>query len=91
MMELETIKEVFKEEAQELLAQIDIPLMELEKTPDNCELINTIFRTLHTIKGSGSMCGYDELARFTHNLESVFDSMRKGELKPDRKIIGAYA
>jgi two-component system chemotaxis sensor kinase CheA len=88
IMELESIKEVFKEEAQELLSQIDIPLMELEKSPDNTELVNTIFRTLHTIKGSGSMCGFDELARFTHDLESIFDCMRKGRFRADHKIIG---
>ena len=87
-MEIESIKEVFREEAQELLAQIDIPLMELEKTPDNSELVNTVFRTLHTIKGSGSMCGFDELARFTHDLESIFDCMRKGLFKADHQIIG---
>jgi two-component system chemotaxis sensor kinase CheA len=87
-MELESIKEIFREEAFELLAQIDIPLMELEKTPDNSELVNTVFRTLHTIKGSGSMCGFDELARFTHDLESIFDCMRRGLFKADRKIIG---
>ncbi|HNX23932.1 MAG TPA: chemotaxis protein CheA [Spirochaetota bacterium] len=87
-MEIESIKEIFKEEAYELLAQIDHPLMELEKTPDNPELVNTIFRTLHTIKGSGSMCGFDELARFTHDLESIFDCMRKGLFKADHKIIG---
>jgi two-component system chemotaxis sensor kinase CheA len=87
-MGTESLRDVFREEAGELLAQIDMPLMELEKTPDNNELINTVFRALHTIKGSGSMCGFDEIARFTHDLENIFDSMRKGEFLPDRKIIG---
>ncbi|PKL19452.1 MAG: chemotaxis protein CheA [Spirochaetae bacterium HGW-Spirochaetae-5] len=64
-MELESIKEVFREEAHELLSQIDIPLI-----------------------GSGSMCGFDELARFTHDLESIFDCMRKGVFKADNRIIG---
>ncbi len=86
-MNIESIKEVFREEAQELLARIDIPLMELEKTPDNAELVNTVFRTLHTIKGSGSMCGFDELAKFTHDLENIFDSMRRGLFRADHKII----
>jgi len=87
-MGIDTIRDVFREEAGEILAQIDIPLMELEKSPDNTELVNTVFRALHTIKGSGSMCGFDELARFTHDLESVFDCMRKGEFKADHEIIG---
>lgn len=87
-MKSETLKDMFIEEACELLTQIDIPLMELEKNPDNRELINTVFRALHTIKGSGSMCGFDEITRFTHDLENIFDCMRKGEMKPDSKIIG---
>ena len=86
-MSTDTVTDIFREEARELLAQIDIPLMELEKSPDNTELINTVFRTLHTIKGSGSMCGFDELVKFTHNLESVFDCMRKGIIKADHNII----
>lgn len=88
IMELESIKEVFKEEAYDLLTQIDLPLMELEKSPDNTELINSVFRTLHTIKGSGSMCGFDELAKFTHKLENIFDCMRKGRFRANREIIG---
>jgi len=87
-METDSIKDVFRDEAYDLLVQIDLPLMELEKTPDNTELINTVFRALHTIKGSGSMCGFDELARFTHDLESIFDCMRKGEFKADHELIG---
>ena len=87
-MKSESLKEVFREEAGELLSQIDMPLMELEKSPDNTELINTVFRALHTIKGGGSMCGFDEITRFTHDLENIFDSMRRGEFMPDQKIIG---
>ena len=86
-MEIDTISDTFREEAGELLNQMEMPLMELEHTPDNPELINTIFRALHTIKGSGSMCGYSDLARFTHDLETVFDCMRNGELRADSRII----
>ncbi len=86
-MGIESIKEVFRDETLELLSQIDIPLMELEKSPDNPELVNTVFRALHTIKGSGSMCGYDELTRFTHDLENIFDGIRRGEVRADSRII----
>ncbi|HPS58533.1 MAG TPA: chemotaxis protein CheA [Spirochaetota bacterium] len=87
-MEIETIRDTFREEARDLLSQMEMPLMELENSPDNPELINTVFRALHTIKGSGSMCGYSDLARFTHDLETVFDCMRNGELRADSRIIG---
>jgi len=86
-MEIDTIRETFRDEARDLLNQMEMPLMELENSPDSPELINSVFRALHTIKGSGSMCGYSDLARFTHDLETVFDCMRNGELRADSRII----
>jgi len=86
-MEVEALREIFREEASELLAQIEMPLIELESNPSDMELINTVFRSMHTIKGSGSMCGYSELSGFTHNLENLFDCLRKGKLSADEKII----
>ncbi len=87
MMELEALRDVFREEASELLSQMEMPLIELEGNPADCELINTVFRALHTIKGSGSMCGYHELSDFTHKFENLFDSVRKGAFRADEKII----
>lgn len=86
-MDVEALREVFRDEAAELLNQMEMPLIELESNPSDPELINTVFRALHTIKGSGSMCGYSKLAGFTHNLENLFDCMRKGRLTADEKII----
>lgn len=86
-MNIDSLKETFREEARDLLNQIEMPLMELEEKPESPELINTVFRALHTIKGSGSMCGYSELARFTHDLETVFDCIRNGELRVESNII----
>ncbi|HOP64119.1 MAG TPA: chemotaxis protein CheA [Spirochaetota bacterium] len=86
-MEVEALREIFREEASELLAQIEMPLIELESNPSDMELINNVFRSMHTIKGSGSMCGYSELSGFTHNLENLFDCLRKGKLSADEKII----
>ena len=45
------------------------------------------FRALHTIKGSGAMFGFDELAAFTHNLENAFDEVRNGRLKVTSELI----
>ena len=46
-----------------------------------------IFRALHTIKGSGAMFGFDELAAFTHNLETAFDEVRNGRLAITPELI----
>jgi two-component system chemotaxis sensor kinase CheA len=86
-MDVEALRDIFREEAAELLSQIEMPLIELEGNPSDSELVNTVFRALHTIKGSGSMCGYRELAGFTHELENLFDCMRKGRLSADERII----
>lgn len=86
-MDVEALRDIFREEAAELLAQMEMPLIELEGNPSDAELINTVFRALHTIKGSGSMCGYRELAGFTHDLENLFDCMRKGRFCADERII----
>ena len=72
--------QVFKEEAYELLGELETSLLELEDVPDDMDLINRVFRALHTIKGSGSMFGFEAIAEFTHEVETVFDMVRNGEL-----------
>ena len=72
-------RQIFKEEAYDLLRELEGALLELEESPDEPDLINQIFRALHTIKGSGSMFGFEEIAEFTHEVETVFDKVRNGE------------
>ena len=72
--------QVFKEEAYELLGELETSLLELEDVPEDMDIINRVFRALHTIKGSGSMFGFDAIAEFTHEVETIFDKVRNGEL-----------
>ena len=55
-------------------------MLGLEQAPDDRGLLDTAFRALHTIKGSGKMFGFDGAAAFTHHLENAFDQVRKGEI-----------
>ncbi|MGA1857775.1 chemotaxis protein CheA [Azospirillum sp. 11R-A] len=80
--------QVFREEAAELLADLESALLHLEQSPTDREPLDTAFRALHTIKGSGSMFGFEAAASFTHHLESAFDRMRKGELAATTAMIG---
>ena len=80
-------KQAFIEEATELIAELEISLLEVEKKPDDQELIAKIFRGLHTIKGSSGMFGYDEITMFTHDIETVYDYIRNGELSISKLII----
>ncbi len=80
-------KEYYKEEAMELLDNMENMLLDLEDDPENIELVNNVFRALHTVKGSGSMFGFEEIASFTHEVETVFDLVRDGKLSIDKTII----
>ncbi len=73
-------KQAFKDEAYERLAELESSLLELEETPDDAELVGRVFRSMHTIKGSGAMFGFDDIARFTHEVETVFDLVRNAKL-----------
>ena len=77
----------FVEEAHELLAELESSLLELEERPDDKELIGGIFRAMHTIKGSGAMFGFDDIAAFTHEVETVYDRVREGELPVTTELI----
>lgn len=70
----------FREEARELLVELESVLLELNEHPQDEGLLGRVFRALHTIKGSGAMFGFDALAAFAHKLENAFDEMRKGRL-----------
>src|SRR5512145_2856505 len=77
----------YREEALELLSELETSLLELEDTPDDSDLINRVFRAMHTIKGSGAMFGFDDIASFTHEVETVFDMVRRGELAVTGELI----
>jgi two-component system chemotaxis sensor kinase CheA len=79
--------EIFKQEAQELLAQLEATFLDLDCTPDDPDLIDAAFRALHTIKGSGAMFGFDAAAAFTHHVETAFDEVRQGNARLTRDLI----
>ncbi len=80
-------KDVFIEEANELLVDLENSLLALEERPDDTELIGRVFRAMHTIKGSGAMFGFDNIAKFTHEVETVFDMVRNGKLSVTKDLI----
>jgi two-component system chemotaxis sensor kinase CheA len=80
--------ETFRQEARELLEQLELSLLDLEQNPANEHLINSAFRALHTIKGSGAMFGFTAVANFVHEFETAFDQVRKGETPATPALIG---
>ena len=80
-------RQAFKEEAYELLSELETSLLELEERPDDVDLIGRVFRAMHTIKGSGSMFGFDDIASFTHEVETIFDMVRNGKLQVTKRLV----
>lgn len=79
--------DVFRQEASELFGVLEEALLDLIKRPNDRELIDSAFRALHTIKGSGAMFGFEDVAAFTHEFETVFDLVRKGEIPVTENLI----
>src|ERR1700722_13712118 len=86
MNELDPV-ETFRQEVAELLESLESALLDLGQTPQDRDLIDTAFRALHTIKGSGAMFGFDRVAAFTHDFETAFDLIRKGKIEANRDIV----
>ncbi len=72
--------EGFLAETTELLEKLDDDLVALEKSSDDADLLNRIFRSIHTVKGASSFLGFDLLVKVTHKTEDVLNRLRKGEL-----------
>ncbi|MBI5938118.1 MAG: chemotaxis protein CheA [Betaproteobacteria bacterium] len=77
---MEELLQDFLLEAGELLSQVDNKLVELEKRPDDTNLLNDIFRGFHTIKGGAGFLNVDNLVSLCHRNENLFDKLRNNEL-----------
>ncbi|HNA82153.1 MAG TPA: Hpt domain-containing protein, partial [Thiobacillaceae bacterium] len=77
---MEELLQDFLLEAGELLSQVDNKLVELEKRPEDRELLNDIFRGFHTIKGGAGFLNVENLVNLCHRTENLFDKLRNGEL-----------
>ncbi|WP_454851512.1 chemotaxis protein CheA [Rhizobium binxianense] len=80
---------VFRTEAAECLEAIEAGLLDLTHDLDNKDLVDAVFRGLHTLKGSGAMFGFEALAAFTHHCETAFDRVRKGEVAATSELVAA--
>ena len=79
--EMQEIIDDFLVEADELISSLDNNLVELESQPENLDLLNEIFRAAHTIKGTSSFLGFEQVTGLTHKMEDILNKLRKSELK----------
>ncbi len=77
----------FVEEGLDNVHDLEEAMLLLEKDPTDKEIIERIFRAMHTLKGGGAMFGFNDLSSFTHHLETVYDWVRNGKLNVTEDII----
>jgi two-component system, chemotaxis family, sensor kinase CheA len=87
--EMKELLESFLIETQEILDTLDQDLMELESQADNFELLNSVFRSFHTIKGTSSFMGFEQITEITHHAEDILNKLRKAELRVNSDIVDA--
>ena len=84
---IDKFKDKFVEEALDNVHDLEESLLLLENDRTNKEIIERIFRAMHSLKGGGAMFGFNDLSDFTHHLETVFDWVRNGKMKVSDAII----
>jgi two-component system, chemotaxis family, sensor kinase CheA len=87
MIDNDKFKQAFLEEARDIVVELEAALLELNEKRSDMDLVGRAFRALHTLKGSGAMFGFDQLAGFSHNLENAFDEVRNGRLTVSSDLI----
>ncbi len=86
-MDMSEFHGIFFEEASEHLASLETLLVGLDREQPDPEAMNAIFRAAHSIKGSASTFGFPDMAAVTHDLETLLDKARKGELVLTEEIV----
>lgn len=86
-MDMSRYKKIFMEESREHLGKLGSLSLEMEKDPENMEVINAIFREAHSIKGMAASMGYTPISDLTHKVEDLMDLIRKGEIGASSHIV----
>ena len=76
---LDNFKKKFIEEAVDLVEDLEKAVLELEENTKDADIVQRIFRIMHTLKGNSSMFGFEQIDRFTHHMETIYDQVRSGE------------
>ncbi len=79
----------FLDEAADMLQQFEQALLVMESSPEDAENLNAAFRAAHTIKGTAGLFGCDAVVSFTHEVETLMEALRSGELKVSEDISAA--
>jgi len=84
---MEEFIQEFREEVTSIIERIQQSLLAVDLEADNQELVEEIYRGVHTLKGSSRMFGFEQIEKLTHELENRFDQIREGKIVLDKSII----
>lgn len=87
MDDMEQYRELFMAEAEEHLQALNQNLVELENNPNDLGIVNLIFRSAHTLKGSARTLGFDHISSLTHHMEDILDYIRSGKIPVTSEIM----
>ncbi|MFC0161276.1 chemotaxis protein CheA [Mameliella alba] len=85
-----SIRDTFFEECEELLEALVEGLSQMEQAPDDMEVVNAVFRSVHSIKGGAGAFALDRLVSFAHSFETVMDKVRDRDLAVDEKLMSLF-
>lgn len=83
----DSFRDRFREEAFDHISDLERALFELDGDTSQTGLVEDVFRALHSLKGGGGMFGFEKLSAFTHDLETVYDQIRKGKLLISQRLL----
>ncbi len=86
-MDVSQYLEIFLDETDEHLQNLNTQILQLEQEPDNMDTINEIFRAAHSLKGMAGTMGYKRMQTLTHDMENVFSEVRNGNIKVKAEMI----
>jgi two-component system chemotaxis sensor kinase CheA len=86
-MDMNEIKEIFFQECEEQLAELESGLLKLNDGDRDSETVNAVFRAVHSIKGGAGAFGLEDLVAFAHVFESTLDCVRSNKLEPNQDVL----
>ncbi len=86
-MDVSQYLEIFLDETNEHLQNLNTQILSLEQDPENMDTINEIFRAAHSLKGMAGTMGYKRMQNLTHDMENVFSEVRNGNVKVNADMI----
>jgi len=86
-MDMSRYKKIFMEESREHLSKLSQLSLDLERNPNDMEVVNAIFREAHSVKGMSASMGFESISELTHKVEDLMDVIRKGKVSISHDII----